>query len=201
MVVLSAAEKVPQWVVAWCRRTHRDLQVRRMHGALGPQDVPWGVEHVHAVAGLAGDVVLVIRPDLAGGRPACVAVAVRDLDAEAAVLAHAAQVAAESAEYLIVMHAVPWSFGERSVGLAAALDHGRLLVTEAAERVTAAAPGVQVVPRLVRAHPHEAVGEALDADLLVLGGPRPGGAGPGLVIRSALQHAPCPVLLVPRGCG
>jgi nucleotide-binding universal stress UspA family protein len=44
------------------------------------------------------------------------------------------------------------------------------------------------------------VGERLDADLVVLGGPRPGTDGAlGLVALSALHHAPCPVLLVPRG--
>jgi nucleotide-binding universal stress UspA family protein len=199
VVVLTADEAIPQWVTAWCRRTHRDPEVRRMRHAPGQQLVPWVVEHVRAVAGLTGEVVLLIRPDLTCGRPACVAVAVRDLDAEADVLAHAAQVAAESAAYLIVMHAVPWSFGERSVGLDAALEHGRLVVAAAAHRVATAEPGVPVVPNLIRAHPHEAVGEGVHADLLVLGGPRRGGAGPGLVIRSALQHAPCPVLLVPRG--
>ena len=63
--------------------------------------------------------------------------------------------------------------------------------------------------QLLRVRPHELVGEELDADLLVVGGPRtehgaterrgsvqPGGMG--LVAHSALHHAPCPVLLAPR---
>jgi nucleotide-binding universal stress UspA family protein len=51
----------------------------------------------------------------------------------------------------------------------------------------------------VRAWPHEIVGELLDADLLVLGGPRAGTAGRvGLVAGSAVRHAPCAVLLAPR---
>jgi nucleotide-binding universal stress UspA family protein len=51
----------------------------------------------------------------------------------------------------------------------------------------------------LRVRPHELVGEGLDADLLVLGGPRhriP--ARVGLVGCSAVQHAPCPVLLAAR---
>ena len=52
---------------------------------------------------------------------------------------------------------------------------------------------------LVRSWPHEIVGELLDADLLVLGGPRTGSNGRiGLVATSALRHAPCAVLLAPR---
>jgi nucleotide-binding universal stress UspA family protein len=52
--------------------------------------------------------------------------------------------------------------------------------------------------------PYELVGEALHADLLVVGGARTDrtaggpGSGPGLVAHSALHHAPCPVLLTPR---
>ena len=52
---------------------------------------------------------------------------------------------------------------------------------------------------LIRAWPHEIVGELLDADLLVLGGPRSESNGQiGLVAASALRHAPCAVLLAPR---
>jgi nucleotide-binding universal stress UspA family protein len=55
---------------------------------------------------------------------------------------------------------------------------------------------------LVRAWPHEILGERLDADLLVLGGPRAGSNDRvglvGLVAASAVRHAPCAVLLAPR---
>jgi nucleotide-binding universal stress UspA family protein len=58
---------------------------------------------------------------------------------------------------------------------------------------------VGVTVQLVRALPHEIVGESLDADLLVLGGHRPVTDGMlGLVALSALHHAPCSVLLVAR---
>jgi nucleotide-binding universal stress UspA family protein len=48
---------------------------------------------------------------------------------------------------------------------------------------------------LVRAWPHEILGERLDADLLVLGGQRAGSNDRvglvGLVAASAVRHAPC----------
>jgi nucleotide-binding universal stress UspA family protein len=43
------------------------------------------------------------------------------------------------------------------------------------------------------------VGELLDADVLVIGGPRAGRSGRlGLVAESATVHAPCAVLVVRR---
>lgn len=59
---------------------------------------------------------------------------------------------------------------------------------------------VDVVTRLARVHPHELVGEDLDTGLLVLGGPRRDVVDDdlGLVARSALHHATCPLLIVPR---
>jgi len=107
------------------------------------------------------------------------------------------------------VHAVPCSFGERSVDLAGAVDHGRRLLDAAATHADALRGGLALRTQLLRVRPHELVGEALDADLLVIGGPRtvhlrterrssvqPGGLG--LVAHSALHHAPCPVLLTPR---
>ena len=66
-------------------------------------------------------------------------------------------------------------------------------------RLAVDAPDLVVETRLVRVHPHELVGENLDTDLLVIGGPRrriPDDLG--LVARTALHHATCPVLIVPR---
>lgn len=197
-VVVLTADGIPRWVRDWCRRTHRELRVDRTSPDVGHPEGPGGVEHVRAVAGLAGEVVLVVWSDRVGDRPTSVCAALCDIEEEADVLRDAAEIAAESGACLTVLHAVPQSFGERSVGLDDAVDDGRRMVAAAAERLAGQVPGARVVPRLVRAHPHEVVGETLDADLLVLGGPRPGGAGRGLVLGSALQHAPCPVLLVPR---
>jgi nucleotide-binding universal stress UspA family protein len=102
-------------------------------------------------------------------------------------------------EDVVPVHCVPLSFGERSVGLTDALARGHDVLDTAVAQLATDAPEVTVVPRLLRMHPHELVGEGLDADLLVLGGPRhriP--ARVGLVGGSAVQHAPCPVLLAPR---
>ena len=79
------------------------------------------------------------------------------------------------------------------------MEHGRRLLDAAAERLTADAPDLPVVTRLVRAHPHELVGEELDTGLLVIGGPRRHASDDlGLVARTAVQHATSPVLVVPR---
>ncbi len=181
---------VPEWVVRWCRRTGWDL---RHHPGTGPS----------AAAALAGR-VLVLRtagadPD---GHRRHVVCAVHRLPDDAAVVADAAASAAGLGARLTVVHAVPRSFAERSVGLAAALTRGRQLLDAAVTRAVAHEPGLPVDCRLLRVRPHELVGEALHADLLVVGGARPGcrrnAAGPGLVAHSALHHAPCPVLLAPR---
>lgn len=197
-VVVVTAEEIPAWVGDWCRREGREVRVHRSCPDLGHPEGPSDAELVRAVARLTGEVVLVIRPDVATESPRCVAAAVRDVDRETAVLAHAGQIAADAGASVTLIHAVPRSFGERSVGLGIAVERGRRTITRAARRLAADAPGVPVAGGVVRAHPHEAVGEALHADLLVLGGPLPARGEPGLVIRSALQHAPCPVLLVPR---
>ena len=92
---------------------------------------------------------------------------------------------------------MPLSFGERSVGLHAAIEHGRRVLESGVERLGIEAPELVVIPQLRRQHPHELVGEELDADLLVLGGPRPRTpARLGLIDSSAVQHAPCPILFL-----
>jgi nucleotide-binding universal stress UspA family protein len=185
---------VPEWVVRWCRRTGWDL---RHHPGTGPAAA--------AAAAALADRVLVLRtggatPDDHRRHVVC---AVHRLPDDAAVVADAAASAAGLGARLTVVHAVPRSFAERSVGLAAALTRGRQLLDAAVTRAAAHEPGLPVDCRLLRVRPHELVGEALHADLLVVGGARPGcsgnaAAGPGLVAHSALHHAPCPVLLAPR---
>jgi nucleotide-binding universal stress UspA family protein len=145
--------------------------------------------------------VLLLRPSGAGedpGRRPRVVAALRGLPDDAPVVADAAACAGRVGAALTLVHAVPQSFAERSVGLAAALALGRRLLESAAEQAVARAPGVPVDCTLPRVRPHELVGEALDADLLVVGGGRPLRPEPGLVAQSALHHAPCPVLVVRR---
>jgi nucleotide-binding universal stress UspA family protein len=193
--------RVPDWLVRWAGRARRELL---WHPDTGPGA---------AAAAAALDArVLVLRPSAEPAAPAPagwparrprVVAALQDLPDDAPVVADAAACAAEAGGALTLVHAVPRSFAERSVGLAGAVAHGRRLLDEAARRVAAREPGVPVERALLRVRPYELVGEALDADLLVVGGPRAGRPspvppGPGLVAHSALHHAPCPVLVVPR---
>ena len=198
LVVVGETSDVPAWVRRWCRRTGRQLQLHPV-----PQTVPGHrPDPVHLLAevtALAGDAVLVVSPGADQARPADVTAALHDLPDDFPVLAAAADTARHLDCAVVLTHGLPLSFAERSVGLRPALDHARLLLGEAAHRLADDAPDVHTVTRLVRAHPHELVGEDLDTGLLVVGGPRrhvPDELG--LVVRSALQHATCPMLVVPR---
>jgi nucleotide-binding universal stress UspA family protein len=176
---------VPTWVRLWCERSRRSVTARHADAV--------------AVACAAGDSLLVARTDAPAARRPRVAAALHDLPDDASVLVDALDAAAHLDGTLIVLHAVPLSFGERTVGRAEALRHGRGLLEQARALAVGAGADAAVEVRLVRAWPHEIVGELLDADLLVLGGPRTGSLGRfGLVTASALRHAPCPVLLSPR---
>jgi hypothetical protein len=192
LVVMAHEPEVPAWVARACRRSGRQVRIEPTSGS--PED------RLLTVAALAGRSVLVVGPPGAGlagtGR---VVAAVRDLPADAVVLAEAALAAAVLDAVVVPVHCVPLSFGERSVGLTDALARGHEVLDAAVAQLAADVPGLTVLPRLLRVHPHELVGEGLDADLLVLGGPRhriP--ARVGLVGCSAVQHAPCPVLLASR---
>lgn len=133
------------------------------------------------------------------GRSGCLRVvaALHDLPRDLPVLHEAIAAAQDVGGELVVLHAVPLSFAHRSVGLDDALERGRRLLAGAV--AVATARHVPVTARLDRVRPHELVGESLDADLLVIGGPPT--AAPrrlGLVAQSAARHAPCPVVVVPR---
>jgi hypothetical protein len=179
------ASVVPPWVEGWCDRSGRTVAAR-------PTDAV-------ATASGAGDSVLIPRAEPPrASRPRVIA-ALRSLPDDASVLVDALDAAAHLNGLLVVLHGVPLSFGERSVGRAEAVDRGRDLLGDARALVEGAGTGVPVEVALVRAWPHEIVGELLDADLLVLGGPRVGSSGGvGLVAGSAVRHAPCAVLLAPR---
>jgi len=209
----GAPHAVPDWVARWCRQARWELWP---HPETGPGAA--------AAAARLDARVLVLRPDASPSRtsrpeptgtgphrtaPASaprVVAAVRNLPDDAPVVADAAACAALLGARLTIVHAVPRSFAERSVGLDGAVAHGRRLLEAAASRATTHQPGVVVDCELLRVRPYELVGETLHADLLVVGGPRTerhaggrsAGSGPGLVAHSALYHAPCPVLLTPR---
>lgn len=204
VVVVVDGPSAPDWVLRWCRRSGRVL--RHEPSPASPSDPTTATRRVATIAGIAaaaarrGDVVLVVSgADLDRTGPPRVVAAVRDIVDDAPVLDEAVMTAAHLGAELVVAHGVPTSFAERSVGLGDAVEHGHAVLDLAVEWASRAVPGLRVRPWLVRARPHELVGEGLDADLLVLGGPRSAYPGQlGLVTCSALQHAPCPVLLTPR---
>lgn len=142
-------------------------------------------------------IVLLTRPDAHRAGPLRVVAAVRELPAELPVVDEAADVASELGAELVIAHAVPLSFGERSIGVDTAVDRGRATLDAARARVADHAPRLRVTTSLTRRWAHELLGEGLDADLLVVGRRR-SSAQLGLVSHSAVRHAPCPVLLVPR---
>jgi nucleotide-binding universal stress UspA family protein len=205
-VLLVVGSNVPYWLRRWGEHPPRELRYHPEVPGCRPGEPAGAVERVTAIADLAagaarsGGAVLVL-PDAAPprtGRPRVVA-AVRRLPDDAQALADAAAIAEHMGADLVVAHALPTSFGERSTGLEAAVDAACRLLDAAAEAACRVAPGLPVQPWLARVHPHELVGEEMGADLLVMGGPRvdlPGALG--LVARSALFHARCPVLLAPR---
>jgi nucleotide-binding universal stress UspA family protein len=142
------------------------------------------------------DAVRLTSRDGSSGQLRVVA-ALRELPRDAPVLREAIKAARRRGSELVVLHAVPLSFAQRSVGLDRALEQGRQLLADAEAEATAA--GVPTSVRLERVRPYELVGEGLDADLLVIGGPPAGSPrGLGLVAQSAARHAPCPVLVVPH---
>ncbi|MCE3554637.1 universal stress protein [Pseudonocardia sp. RS11V-5] len=176
----------PDWVRSWVHDSGAALEIAR--GA-GPGA---------AVSGAAlrrHRAVLVLRPD-AASPPYRVVAAVQEHDADRPVVDAAVSAARACHGRLRVLHAVPRSFGERSVGLDEAVDRGRRLVSGIG---AAGEQGVTIGGELVRAWPHEVLDETLEADLLVVGGARPSGpAELGLTALTAVVHASCSVLVVPR---
>jgi hypothetical protein len=115
------------------------------------------------------------------------------------VLADAEESAVCLGAALVIAHAVPRAFAERSVGLDAAVERGRWLLDSATRHAVRAVPGLEVTSRLVRARPHELVGETFGADLFVVGVPATRClTSLDRTATSALGGGHCPVLLVPR---
>jgi nucleotide-binding universal stress UspA family protein len=198
LVVVGDTTNLPEWLRDWCHRTGRDLHVHAST-VRPPGHRPAPPHLVAAIAGWAADLVLVVPPDLADVEVRRVTAALHDLPDDAPVLAAATDAARHVDGRLVLVHGLPISFAERSVELRTALHHARQVLDTAARRLAADTPDLGVETRLVRVHPHELVGENLDTGLLVIGGPRrriPDDLG--LVARTALHHATCPVLIVPR---
>jgi nucleotide-binding universal stress UspA family protein len=143
------------------------------------------------------DTVRIGPPRTRTAHPRVVA-ALRELPADGPVLAEAVAATRRLHGELVLLHAVPLSFAARSVGLDEAVHRGEGMLAAAAQWAAAAGTAPEEA-LLVRVRPHELVGERLEADLLVVGGPpadEPLRLGP--VTRSAARHAPCTLLVVPR---
>lgn len=199
LAVVSEGSAPPSWVHDWCRRDGRRLRTYRLPTtAPGHQANP--ARLLTTIGPLTGDPVLVIPAGPTDITPHQVTATLHDLPADGPVLAAAADTARFLGTPLVLVHGLPASFAERSVGLTPALQHGRRLLDAAACQLATDAPGLPVVTRLVRAHPHELVGEELGTGLLlVIGGPRRNVPDDlGLVACTAVHHARCPVLIVPR---
>lgn len=196
LVVFSAAPDLPGWVRGWCSATGRELCAHRV-GAGAPGRRPAPVATLVDLVTAGTDPVLVVPPDHAGDDG--VTVALHALPADAPVLTAAAGAARHLGGRLVLVHGLPLSFAERSVGMRAALADARALLETASRRIRADAPDLTVETWLRRVHPYELVGEDTDSGLLVVGGSRRADVdGLGPVTGSALHHATCPVLVVPR---
>ena len=198
LVVVSDTPDLPGWVRDWSRRTGRQLRIHQAQvRAPGHGPTPPGL--LAAISAWATDPVLVVPAGSADTLLRQVTAALHDLPDDEPVLAAAADTARRVGGPLVLTHALPVSFAEHSVGLRSALTHAHRVLDASARRLAAENPDLTVETRFVRAHPHELVGENLDTGLLVIGGPRRGFTdGLGLVARTALNHATCPVLIVPR---
>lgn len=189
---------VPDWTRTVCPQ--RDIMA-------GPPSSPGHLPSVGAdeismttMAHLAArSAVLVLRAGEPPGRPGSVVAAIDTSPEDATVVAAAADTAARLGATVELQHAVPLSFGERSIGIPEAESQGVRALGHAASATTERHPELAPTIRLIRSWPHEAFGAGAVGDLLVLGGPR-WATTPvlGATTTAALQLAPCPVMVVPR---
>ncbi|TQM36911.1 universal stress protein [Pseudonocardia cypriaca] len=200
--LVVVGDEIPGWAVRWCDRSAREIRHRLVPGPADPAcaERVGAIMEITADAARRGDPVLVL-PVLhrTYASPPRVVAAVRCFPDDAQPLTEAVACAGHMGADLVVAHGLPTSFGERSVGLDRAVQNATRLLDAAVRATSSSVPGLRVRPWLARVRADELVGEPLDADLLVLGGPRPDPwGGLGLVARSALFHAPCAVLMIPR---
>jgi nucleotide-binding universal stress UspA family protein len=196
---------LPRWLVTWRNRAGLELVASPTMPADEAQPCPgvaagWSrVVNDIAESTAAGIAVLVNRPSWYEAETPRVVAAVQQLPDDADVLADAAACADVLDGSVMVLHGTPVSFAERSVGLDSALTRGFATLDAGVRFLTEHRLGGRATSRLLRAHPHELVNDRLEANLLVVGGSRVGGPpGLGRVARSAVRHAPCPVVITPR---
>jgi nucleotide-binding universal stress UspA family protein len=200
LVVFSETPELPGWVHDWCDSAGRELCPRRRRATV-PGHRPIRAPQPDVATGRAThtDAILVLPPGCAGHDVLEVTAALHVMPDDAPVLALAVDAARHVGARLVLGHGLPVSSAERSVGLRTALEDARRLLDVAQRQLVDEAPDVRVGTRLFRAHPYELVGEHTDTGLLVVGGPRRHDRdGLGVVAGSALHHATCPLLIVPR---
>ncbi|CAL9503811.1 hypothetical protein SUDANB95_03467 [Actinosynnema sp. ALI-1.44] len=154
---------------------HADTLVLGHHG---PFALP---RHLTAVAEHADCDVVVVRgtPEAVHGAHHRVTALVTGSVNDPPVLHRAADLARRRGSSLRVLHAVP--------PLPVRTDDPHRPITNADELLR----GIRHASVVARMHPHEAITHHADTDLLVVGDPGP-------TTRTALHHAPCPVLVVHR---
>jgi nucleotide-binding universal stress UspA family protein len=193
--IAAPDDQLPDWLTNWCRQSGRGPLPRRLPG---PASHHVSLPLIRTVAGLAGHTVFVARPSTGHPGPRRVIAAIHDLPTDVCTLVEAARCARFLGAEVEITHAVPVSFAERSVGLAAALDRAAALLAASARQLAGDAFPVRTTLR--RMYPHELVGTELEADLLVLGwSHQHEPLGP--VTLAALNTARCPLLLVPGSAG
>jgi nucleotide-binding universal stress UspA family protein len=198
LVVFGEADPMPAWVERWENHACGRSQVGPLRVCSGPSAVCGTGDDLEAIARSAATVPVLVLPHTAAA-PRRIVVALQDLPADEPVLHAATDAARALGAAVLVVHAVPTSFGERSIALPEAVGRGEELLALGARLVRRRCPTVLVGRSLVREWPHEAVAHIRETDLLILGGPHPGTrAGLGLTAQAAVAHAPGSVLLVPR---
>jgi hypothetical protein len=198
LAVLTSRPEPPTWVSRWCERSGLELRTHRIPGSTPP----WpDLGLLQRLDRLAEHMVYLDRPSTAQGESLVIA-AIGSLPEDEGVLDAAIQSAAQLDARLEIVHAMPVSFGERSVGLPQALEHAQALLRAATGRARDRPPRRPVGQRLVRSHAQELVGQPLHAQLLVIGRPTQlVGTGHGLVTASAVTGGTCPLLLVSAPLG
>jgi hypothetical protein len=139
LVVVSETSDLPPWIRGWWRGAGRDLEVHCVPATVpGHRLAP--VHLLSEIAELLADPVLVIQPGSDGtGLPEVIA-ALHDLPDDAPVLAAVADIAQHLGSPVVLIHGLPVSFAERSVGLRPAMQHGRRLLDAAARRRDGSSP-------------------------------------------------------------
>ena len=182
------------------QRPHDVVTLGWRGAASGRSCAPTGIGAtvLDVVARSCGSTVVVRFPSQGSSNVRVVA-AIGRLPEDELVLRWAAEFAAGPGGELVLAHAVPLAFGERSCQLAEAEDAGLALLRHAAGTVGGKWRGLAIRTELARGHPHDLLANPLGADLLVMGDyPAAAGEPPGALVRTALHHAPCTVMVTAR---